>query len=196
MAPANYFIYREQNRVFTDIGIYQGDSVSVTGQGNPERVEALDVTDGMFPVLGIAPMLGRTFSRADVAPGAAKTAVLGYGYWQRHFGGDRSVIGRSITANGKIRQIIGVMPQNFRFLDWTHPAWNVFAAAVRSQQDDARPVQLRGHRAPASRANASRARTADVARMLPMVWTSFPALHWGSASSCSKRRASAPKCGR
>ena len=58
MAPSNYFIYREQNRIFEDIGIYQGDSVSVTGQGNPEQVQALDVTDGVLPILGLAPCSG------------------------------------------------------------------------------------------------------------------------------------------
>src|ERR1700756_570311 len=69
MAPANYFIYREQNRVFEDIGIYQGDSMSVTGQGNPEQVHGLDVTDGVLPILGIPPMLGRWFNRTDCTPG-------------------------------------------------------------------------------------------------------------------------------
>ena len=58
MAPSNYFIYREQNRTFEDIGIYQGNSVSVTGRGNPEQVEALDVTDGVLPILGLAPDSG------------------------------------------------------------------------------------------------------------------------------------------
>jgi hypothetical protein len=95
MAPANYFIYREQNRVFEDIGVYQGDSVAVTGQGHPEQVPALDVTDGVLPTLGAAPMLGRWFSHADDTPGAPDTVMLDYGYWQRRFGGDRTVVGRA-----------------------------------------------------------------------------------------------------
>src|SRR5580658_9869760 len=61
MAPSNYFVYRDQNRTFEDIGIYQGDSVSVTGHGNPEQVQALDVTDGVLPILGLKPVLGRWF---------------------------------------------------------------------------------------------------------------------------------------
>jgi len=174
MAPSNYFVYREQNRVFTDIGIYQGDSVNITGQGSPEQVQGVDVTDGVFPVLDIAPQLGRTFSRADGAPGAPRTVVLGYGYWQRHFGGDRSVIGRSITIDGKIRQIVGVMPQNFRFLDWAiQPALYL-------------PLQLDRNKTTLgqfSYEGVARLRpgqtiesaNADVARMLPTVWTSFPA---------------------
>ena len=132
------------------------------------------MTDGLFPVLGIAPMLGRTFSKADVAPGAAQTVVLGYGYWQRHFGGDRSVIGRSITADGKIRQIIGVMPKNFRFLDWT-----IQPGAYLPLQFDRNKTKL-GQFSYEGIARLRPGQTiesanTDVARMLPMVWTSFPA---------------------
>ena len=174
MAPSNYFIYREQNRVFTDIGIYQGDSVSVTGQGTPERVEAVDVTDGLLPVLGIAPMLGRTFSRADAAPGAPQTVILGYGYWQRHFGGDRSVIGHTITADGKIRQIIGVMPRNFHFLDWA-----IQPGIYLPLQFDRNKTTL-GEFSYEGVARLRPGQTiatadADIARLLPIVWTSFPA---------------------
>src|SRR4029077_19828914 len=70
MAPSNYFIYREQNRTFQDLGIYHGDSVSVTGAGEPEQVRALDVSDGVLPILGIPPMLGRGFDRADSTTGS------------------------------------------------------------------------------------------------------------------------------
>src|SRR6476620_1861428 len=106
MAPSNYFIYREQNRVFEDIGIYQGDSVSVTGHGNPERVEALHVTDGVLPILGLAPLLGRWFNRVDDSPGGPDTVMLSYDYWQSRFGSDRSIVGRTIRVDGKARQVI------------------------------------------------------------------------------------------
>src|SRR5215469_4169936 len=82
MAPSNYFIYREQSRVFEDVGIYQGGSVSVTGQGNPEQVMALHLTDGVLPILGIKPDLGRWFSRSDDSPAGPDTAMLGYEYWR------------------------------------------------------------------------------------------------------------------
>jgi predicted permease len=122
LSPSNYFIFREQGTVFQDIGLYQGDSVSVTGTAEPERVDALIVTDGMLPILGVPPMLGRVFTKADDFPGAPDTAVLTYGYWRRKFGGDRSVIGKTIMVDGKQRQIIGVMPQRFHFLDRSDPA--------------------------------------------------------------------------
>ncbi|HEV2278374.1 MAG TPA: ABC transporter permease, partial [Acidobacteriaceae bacterium] len=174
MAPSNYFIYREQGRAFEDIGLYQGDSVNVTGQGTPEQVQGLDVTDGLLPVLGIAPMLGRTFSRADAAPDAPQTVILSYGYWQRHFGGDRSIVGHPININGKIRQVIGVMPQNFRFLDWTiQPSLYMPLQLDRNKTTLGQfsyegIARLRPGQTIAS-ANA------DIARMIPTVWNSFPA---------------------
>ena len=73
------------------------------------------------PILGVAPMLGRWFNRADVAPNAADTVMLDYGYWQRRFGSDRAIVGHTITVDGKARQVIGVMPQHFRFLDGEQP---------------------------------------------------------------------------
>ena len=92
MAPSNYFIYREQNRVFEDIGIYQGSSVSVTGRGNPEQVPALDVTEGVLPILGLKPYLGRCFGRDDTAPHGPDTVVVSYAYWQSHLGDRKSVV--------------------------------------------------------------------------------------------------------
>ena len=98
-SPSTYFIYREQGRSFEDIGIYQYDSVSVTGQAEPEQVPALDVTQGILPILGIPPLLGRTFTREDDSPGNPDTILLTYGYWMRKFGGEQSAIGKTITVD-------------------------------------------------------------------------------------------------
>ena len=122
LSPSDYFVFREQSTTFQDIGLYQGDSVSITGTAEPEQVDALIVTDGMLPILGISPMLGRTFTKADDSPGAPDTAVLTYGYWRRKFGGDPSAVGKTIIVDGKQRQIIGVMPKRFHFLDRSDPA--------------------------------------------------------------------------
>jgi predicted permease len=172
MAPSNYFIYREQNRVFTDIGIYQNDSTSVTGQGSPERVAALDVTDGLLPILGVSPMLGRTFSRADAAPGAPESVVLSYGFWQSHFGGDRSVIGRSLTADGKLHPIIGILPQSFRFLDWPIQPKIYFPLQFDRNKTTLGQFSYTGI-ARLRPGQSTRSANADVARMLPIVLTSF-----------------------
>ena len=112
MAPSIYFIDREQNTTFQDIGAYNGDAFNVTGAGQPEHVRGLDVTDGTLPILGVTPVAGRLFTRHDDSPGAPQTVLLSYAYWQQKFGGASSAIGRSITLDGKSREIIGVLPED------------------------------------------------------------------------------------
>jgi predicted permease len=173
MAPSNYFIYREQNRVFRDIGLYQGDSVAVTGQGNPEQVHALDVTDGLLPILGVEPMLGRWFNQADVKPGAADTVMLGYGYWQGRFESNRSIVGKTITVDGKARTVIGVMPRKFRFLDGEPPS---LFLPIRFDRNKTTLGQFSYDGIARLRPEVTlQAANADIARLIPTVWTSFPA---------------------
>jgi predicted permease len=122
-SASTYFIYREQSRTFQDIGLYMtGKSVNIAGLGEPEYVSALRVTDGVLPILGVTPLLGRSFTRTDDSPGSADTIILTYEYWRRKFGGDRSVIGRAIDVDGKPRTIIGVLPRSFHFLNKTDSA--------------------------------------------------------------------------
>jgi predicted permease len=173
MAPSNYFIYREQNRAFEDIGIYQGDSVSVTGQGNPEQVQALDVTDGVLPILGLAPYLGRWFNRVDDNPGGPDTVMLSYDYWQSRFGSNRSIVGQTIRVDGKARQVIGVMPKEFRFLDWEQPS---LFLPLRLDRGKTTLGQFSYEGVARLRPGVTmQAANADVARMWPIVLNSFPA---------------------
>ncbi len=116
-APFLYFTYREQGKSFSDIGLWRGDSDTVTGLGEPEEIRTLDVTEGTLPILGVKPLLGRLFSKADDAPGSPETMILSYGYWQARFGGDSSAIGRRVLLDGRPREVIGVLPRSFRFLD-------------------------------------------------------------------------------
>ncbi|HEY1986155.1 MAG TPA: ABC transporter permease [Terracidiphilus sp.] len=172
MAPSNYFIYREQSHTFEDIGLYGGDSVSVTGQGNPEQVHALDVTDGVLPILGVTPMLGRWFNRADGLPNSAETVMLDYGFWQRRFSADRSIVGRGITVDGKVRQVIGVMPRSFRFLDGEQPE---LFLPLRFDRSKTTLGQFSYEGVARLRPGVTLdAANADVARMIPVVFRSFP----------------------
>jgi putative ABC transport system permease protein len=109
-----YFTYREENRIFEHIGLWSSNGASVTGTGDPEEPPALFVTYGVLDALDVKPLLGRRFSQADDTPGSAETVILAYGYWQRRFGGDTSVIGRTLTINAKPHVVIGVMPAEFR----------------------------------------------------------------------------------
>ena len=94
----------------------------MTGAGAPEHVRGLDVTDGTLPLLGVQPAVGRLFTRRDDSPSAPQTVLLSYSYWQQKFGGASSVIGRPITLDGKSREIIGVLPREFHFLDYPDAA--------------------------------------------------------------------------
>jgi len=186
MSPSIYFIDREQNTTLQDIGVYSSDELNVTGAGEPEHVAGLDVTDGTLPILGVTPALGRLFTRKDDSAGAPQTVLLSYGYWQRKFGGASSVIGRSITVDGKPREIIGVLPRGFHFLDQQD------AALIIPFQWDRGKIKL-GNFSQVALARLKPGVTqeqasADMARLLPVVLRSFPAPEGFSASLFEKAR--------
>ncbi len=175
MAPEDYFIFREQNRTFQQIGIYaETDTdrdVNVTGFAEPERVHALNVTYDVLSTLAVRPMIGRVFLPSDDSPGQPATAILTYGYWQRHFSGDASVLGRTIIVDGKAREIIGVMPRDFRFLD-------VFdLALILPLQLDRNKTELGNFSyfgiARLKPGTTITEASTDVARMLPITFESF-----------------------
>src|SRR5579871_3734435 len=116
-APFLHFTYHDQGHSFQSIGLFRFDNRAVTGLKDPENALALGVTAEVLPSLGLQPVLGRWFSDKDDAPGNPKTMVLTYGWWQARFGGDRSVIGQTIIVDGVAREVIGVLPANFQFLD-------------------------------------------------------------------------------
>src|SRR5438105_8841138 len=176
IAPEDYFIFQDQSRTFQEIGIYaETDTdrdVNVTGFPEPERVHALNVTYGVLSLLGIPPMLGRTFLPSDDSPGAPATAILSYGYWQRHFSDDPSAIGKTITVDGKPRQIVGVLPRSFRFLDLQD------LALILPLQLDRNKTQLGNFSyfgiARLNPGSTLAQANADVARMLPITLNAFP----------------------
>ena len=114
--PATYFTYRDNQRVFEEIGAWETNEVSITGRGEPERIEALSVTATMLPLLRVQPALGRLFGKEDDAPGRPLRVVLTFGYWQRRFGGALNVVGKPLDVDGEAGEIIGVLPSSFRFL--------------------------------------------------------------------------------
>ena len=118
--PATYTLYREIGKTFEDIGLWDNAAVSVTGAGEPERVQALLVTDGTLGVLRVEPFLGRRFTKEDDTHTAPERVMLAHAYWQRKFGSDPGIVGRLVTVDGKSREVIGVLPQSFRFLGY-HP---------------------------------------------------------------------------
>jgi predicted permease len=172
LSAADYFVYREQSGSLEDIGLYSNDSVNVMGAGPPERLPALDITDRMVPILGVRPLFGRSFTQADERPGSPDTVILTYGYWHSKFAGDRSVIGRAIDVDGNPYVIIGVLPERFHFLDETNLAMLLplrlnRAKAYVGNYEYGGIARLKPG-VTLAEANA------DVARMIPIVFRSFP----------------------
>ena len=117
--PSNYFVYRDDNRTFEDFALWDRAAYSITGTGEPERVQALLATDGLLPLIGAQPAVGRRFTLEDDQPGAPDRVMLTHAFWQRKFGADPAAIGRTVTVDGKPFEVIGVLPESFRFLDLT-----------------------------------------------------------------------------
>jgi putative ABC transport system permease protein len=117
LSPSMYFTYAENNRTFQSLGVWDTGTASVTGLAEPEQVRVVDVSDGVLQALDVTPEVGRWFSAADQVPNGPARAMLSYGYWQNRFGGDRSAIGRNIQVDSRPLEIVGVMPQGFRFVD-------------------------------------------------------------------------------
>ncbi len=114
-AAANYLDWHAQNDVFSRMAAYGGGEYNLTGDQRPERVAVSAVTADLFPLLGTAPLLGRTFVTEEEQPGHDRVVILSYGLWEERFGGKPDIVGKSITVNGRACTVIGVMPPGFVF---------------------------------------------------------------------------------
>ena len=114
-SPQHLEVYLATQQAFAEIGLVRGGAAAVTGSGDPEQATTLLVTAGAMRAFGVRPALGRELSNDDDLPGAVQTTILSDAYWRRRFGGDPSVIGRTITVDGAPREVIGVMPRGFDY---------------------------------------------------------------------------------
>jgi len=103
--------YRTEARTLASVGAWEDGQVNLTGDGEPERVAYGGVTANLFDVLGSSPIAGRTFRAEEDVPNGPKVAILGYGLWQRRYGADPNMVGRTIQINGAAHQVVGVMPR-------------------------------------------------------------------------------------
>jgi putative ABC transport system permease protein len=115
VSPADYLDYRKQSGAFDVMGAAQAWGANLASGSRPEAVPGLRVTSSLFQVLGVSPLLGRTFNSEEERTGAAPVLVLSYELWQTRFGGAREVIGQKVQLDGTPFTIIGVMPQSFHF---------------------------------------------------------------------------------
>jgi predicted permease len=115
VAAPNFLDWQRRQDVFSGMALYETQGYNLSGDGDPEQVGGIRVTGGVFGVLGVSPLLGRGLLPADDALANGRVVVLGHALWRRRFGGDSSIIGRTIQVNGTPHQVIGVMPPRFAF---------------------------------------------------------------------------------
>jgi putative ABC transport system permease protein len=114
-APGNYADWKAQSQTFADMAARDNRSFNLTGDGEPEKLQAYGVTANFFPLLGVKPALGRNFSADEDQPGANKVAIISHSFWQKRYGGDVGILNRGILLNDEKYTVIGVMPANFQF---------------------------------------------------------------------------------
>jgi len=105
--------YRRETRTMAEIASWDWTEVNLTGNGDPERVRAGEVTANTFSTFGVAPMFGRVFTEAEDRPNGPNVVILGAGLWQRRYGGDPSIVGRTIQIDGQSYEVVGIMPADF-----------------------------------------------------------------------------------
>jgi putative ABC transport system permease protein len=124
VSAANWRDWRAQNRSFEDIALWQSNrNFNLTGHGDPERLQGARVSANLFPILRVAPLLGRTFTDDENEIGREHVVVLSHALWMRRFGGDPSLVGRTIPLNGVPTTVIGIMKPDFRYPSRTVELW-------------------------------------------------------------------------
>jgi putative ABC transport system permease protein len=113
VSPADFEDWRKLNTVFEDLAASRDAGYSLTGMGEPESITGYRLAGNFFRVMGVNPAIGRTFTEDDDSAGSERVVVLSHKLWQRRFGSDASVVGRSITLSGNPYTVIGVMPAGF-----------------------------------------------------------------------------------
>ncbi len=134
VAPVNYQFWKEHNRVFEEMAAFTWRNVSLTGIERPERLWAVATTTSLFPLLGRQALIGRVFLAHEEQFGSHRVVVLGYRLWQGRFGGDRSLVGRSILLDQESHLVAGVLGPDFEFVGRDVDLWVPLSFAPRDPQ--------------------------------------------------------------
>jgi putative ABC transport system permease protein len=151
VAPANFADWQKRNSVFTELAAYDaadlkgatGFDVFLSGAGEPQRLKAITATGNLFRVLGVKPLLGRTFRDEETFRGKSAVAVLSWELWQSAFGGDPGIVGRTISINSSNREVVGVMPRAFYFPSRGVQLWVPLGFTPATFVEQRRPHSLR-----------------------------------------------------
>ena len=137
VSPPEFADFQAMNQVFEHIAAFTNASFNLTVEGGPERVEGASVSASLFPLLGVQPVLGRSFRPEEDQPGRDNVVLLSHGAWQRRFGSDPTLIGKTLTLSGRVCSVIGILPPNFQFPEqagiWKPIAFNAEALAENNR---------------------------------------------------------------
>ncbi len=117
-APANYTDWKAQANSFSHMAAFRRWPYTLTGNGEPVRLDGMKCAADMFPLLGVQPLLGRVFNEQEDNAGAPAVVVLGYGLWRDRFGGDPAIVGKTVSLDGAPHTVVGVMPPGFQVPGW------------------------------------------------------------------------------
>lgn len=174
VAPPNFLDWREQSTVFDGLAALTTRSVNLSGRGDPERLDGLRVTAEFFDVLGVSPMLGRTFETGEDREGDPPVVVLSHGLWMRRYGADPALVGDTVTLDGTPHTVLGVMPRGFFFRDRTVEAWLPMAFTERDRtQRGAHFITVIGRLARTSTLAGARAEMTTIAARLEAAYPRF-----------------------
>jgi putative ABC transport system permease protein len=167
VAPANFTDWREGLDVFEDIGASRDQMYVLTGTDAPEMILAYRFSANFFPLLGVPPVLGRTFTPDDDRAGNDRVVVLSHKLWQRRFGGDRNITDRAITLNGESYAVIGVMPPDFDYPGGGVELWTPLALTPsQSANRSIRVLRLLGRLKPGVTPAQAETKLVEVSRRL------------------------------
>ncbi|HXI90675.1 MAG TPA: ABC transporter permease, partial [Blastocatellia bacterium] len=168
VSPGNFLDWQKQNASFEKLAAVQGSSYNlVTGDAEPERLDGARVSAGLFEMLGVKPVQGRTFLEEEDQPGHQNVVVLSSNLWKRRFGSDPNIIGQSITMSAASYTIIGIMPPSFQFPDRDIDLWTPIAfTAAQAQQHGSHYVAVIGRLKPGVTTEQARTEMSGIAARL------------------------------
>jgi putative ABC transport system permease protein len=168
VSPANWLDWQRESRTLQGLAAWRTATYTLTGVGEPARVNGQIVSSEFFPLLGVTPLLGRTVSVQDDRPGAPLVAVLSHEMWQRQFAGDPKVVGRVVQINDRPVEIIGVMPAGFRFVYQDTDMWGAFRLnrSQRWRETEGRFMNVVARLVPGTPIGAARAEMETIAQRL------------------------------
>ena len=158
-------LWRTGTRSFSGMGAYREDAYALADTGEPERVGGAAISGGLLATLGVVPLHGRAITESDEQPGAPPVVLLGYGLWLRRFGGDSTVLGRSVRVNGISRTVVGIMRPRFGFPEFA-VLWLPLAGEASRFQDADRSLSVVARLRPGSSEVAARSEMTQLSARL------------------------------